>query len=239
MRREKYPGKFGIKTELRKVEVSVLKQLFDLNETKPLKILCLGAHSDDIEIGAGGTILKLIDMFPVESVYWVTFCSNEIRKQESLKSAGQFLDGVHEKSIFVERYRDGFLPYIGTEIKEYFEKIKGAYTPNLILTHYRNDLHQDHRKVNELTWNTFRNHLVLEYEIPKYDGDLGQPNYFFQLEQKYVDRKIEILLTSFASQAGKHWFDKETFQAIMRLRGMECAAPEKFAEAFYARKLVF
>ncbi len=238
MPREKFPGKSGIKTGKGKVEVGMLKQLFDVNEKQPLKILCLGAHSDDIEIGAGGTILKLIDLFPVESAYWVTFCSNEVRKKESLTSAGQFLAEVKNKSIFVESYRDGFLPYIGTEIKEYFENIKNVYSPNLIITHYRDDLHQDHRKINELTWNTFRNHLILEYEIPKYDGDLGQPNFFSQLEQKYVDRKMDILLNSFSSQAGKHWFDKETFLAIMRLRGMESAASEKYAEAFFARKLV-
>jgi len=216
----------------------VLKQLLDASEKKPLKILCLGAHSDDIEIGAGGSILKIIDTYPVESVYWVTFCSNEVRKKESEDSANLFLKDVKEKHIHVQSYRDGFLPYIGTEVKEFFEKIKGEYTPNLIFTHYRNDLHQDHRKVNELTWNTFRNHFILEYEIPKYDGDLGQPNYFFHLEQSHVDRKIDILLKSFASQAGKHWFGKETFQAIMRIRGMESAAQDKFAEAFYARKIV-
>jgi len=216
----------------------VLKQLLDANDNKPLKILCLGAHSDDIEIGAGGTILKIIDSYPVESVYWLTFCSNDVRKKEAEDSAEQFLKPLKEKQIHIKSFRDGFLPTLGTEVKELFEVVKGEFSPDLIFTHYRNDLHQDHRKVNELTWNTFRNHFILEYEIPKYDGDLGQPNYFTHLNQKYVDRKIDILLNSFASQAGKHWFDKETFQAIMRIRGMESATQDKFAEAFYARKIV-
>lgn len=209
-----------------------------LDNTDGLKLLCLGAHSDDIEIGAGGTILKLLDTYQVESVYWVTFCSNEVRKHEATESARLYLQDVPEVQISIKQYRDGFLPYLGTEVKEFFEEIKSSFQPDLILTHYRDDLHQDHRKVNELTWNTFRNHFILEYEIPKYDGDLGQPNFFVLLEQKYVDRKIDILMKAFASQVGKHWFDRETFQAILRLRGMEAAGQTKFAEAFYARKQV-
>jgi len=216
----------------------VLKQILYSNDNKPLKILCLGAHSDDIEIGAGGAILRLIDAYPVESVYWLTFCSNNVRKKEAENSAEQFLNPLKKKYININSFRDGFLPYVGTEAKELFEKVKSEYTPDLIFTHYRNDLHQDHRIVNELTWNTFRNHFILEYEIPKYDGDLHQPNFFIHLNQKYVARKIDIILASFASQTNKHWFDKESFQAIMRIRGIESAAQNKFAEAFYARKIV-
>jgi len=209
-----------------------------LDKTEGLKLLCLGAHSDDIEIGAGGTILKILDTYQIESVHWVNFCSDEVREREATVSARMFLQNVPSAQIVIKEYRDGFLPYLATEVKEFFEEIKDNFQPDLILTHYRDDLHQDHRKVNELTWNTFRNHFILEYEIPKYDGDLGQPNFFVPLEQKYVDRKIDILMQAFASQAGKHWFDRETFQAILRLRGMEAAGQTKFAEAFYARKLV-
>ena len=201
--------------------------------------MCLGAHSDDIEIGCGGTLLKLIDSYPVDSVRWIVFCSDEIRRKEAEKSASLFLEEIKQKKIEIKEFRDGFLPYIGDKVKEVFEKIKSEFDPDIIFTHYRYDLHQDHRLICELTWNTFRDHFILEYEIPKYDGDLGRPNFFAPLDKELVNRKIDILLDSFKSQSGKHWFDRDTFQAIMRIRGMESATAVDFAEAFYGRKAIF
>jgi len=202
------------------------------------KLLCLGAHCDDIEIGCGGTLLKLIENYNISFVKWVVFASTEERAKEATASAELFLQGVKEKDIVVHRYRDGFLNYSGYEIKDNFEKIKKEFTPDVVFTHYRNDRHQDHRLLSDLAWNTYRDHLILEYEIPKYDGDLGIPNLFVSVDARLAEQKIDILLKSFASQANKHWFDKETFLALMRLRGMECAAETKYAEAFHARKVL-
>lgn len=210
-----------------------MKIQFDKN--KPLKILCLGAHCDDIEIGAGGSVLKLIDEYDIEQLNWVVFASNDIRKQEAIKSAELFLSDIPNKKIVVNSFRDGFLPFHGIEIKEYFEEIKKEISPDIIFTHYRNDRHQDHRLISDLTWNTWRSQLILEYEIPKYDGDLGIPNFYVKLEEKYIAKRNEILLDTFVSQKSKHWFDEATFNALPRLRGMESAT--LFAEAFYARKL--
>ena len=210
---------------------------FLLSNEKPLNVLCLGAHCDDIEIGAGGTLLRLFDSYKVNSVKWVVFSSNEIRKEEALTSAGRFLNNVSLKDVVIKSYRDGFLPFVASEVKETFEAIKKEFQPDIIFTHYRNDRHQDHRLVSDLTWNTWRNHLILEYEIPKYDGDLGVPNFFVPLEEKYIDLKNTIITEAFVSQKEKHWFDDATFRALPRLRGMESAT--LFAEAFYARKIVF
>ena len=207
-----------------------------LSNDKPLNILALGAHCDDIEIGAGGTLLKLIDAYKIASVKWVVFTSNSVRKKEATTSANQFLEGVADKSIIIREYRDGFLPFIAAEVKDFFESIKKDFIPDVVFTHYRNDRHQDHRLVSDLTWNTWRNHLILEYEIPKYDGDLGNPNYFVPLERNYLDKRNQILKDSFASQREKHWFDDDTFNALARIRGMESATT--FAEAFYARKII-
>jgi LmbE family N-acetylglucosaminyl deacetylase len=208
------------------------------NKKTGYKILCLGAHCDDIEIGCGGTLIKLMENFPIDFVQWVVFASNEVRKQEAIRSANVFLENAKEKEIVVLDYRDAFLSYSGIEIKEKFEVIKKGINPDLIFTHYRDDRHQDHRLLSDFTWNTFRQHLILEYEIPKFDGDLGIPNFFIQLNQEQVNRKIQIILDSFNSQAEKHWFDKETFQALMRIRGLESACLNKYAEAFYARKVI-
>lgn len=210
-----------------------MKIQFDKN--KPLKILCLGAHCDDIEIGAGGTVLKLIDEYEIEQLNWIVFASNDIRKQEALKSAELFLSNVPNKKIVVNSFRDGFLPFHGIEIKEYFEEIKKEISPDIIFTHYRDDRHQDHRLISDLTWNTWRSELILEYEIPKYDGDLGIPNFYIKLEEQYIRKRNNILLETFQSQKSKHWFDDATFNALSRLRGLESA--NMFAEAFYARKL--
>ena len=208
-----------------------------INSDDPVDLLFLGAHCDDIEIGCGGTLLKLIRNYSVRSVNWVVFSSNEIRKTEALRSAGEFLSGVPEKHISVLDYKDGFLPTNEYDIKSYFEQLKATCKPSIIFTHYRDDRHQDHRLISNLTWNTYRNHLILEYEIPKYDGDLGVPNFFVELDDGTIAEKNRIILESFKSQAEKHWFDHETFNAILRLRGMESAV--KFAEGFYARKISF
>jgi len=216
----------------------MLKFQLPIQKGKPLKVLCLGAHSDDIEIGCGGTILKLIESDKNIIGYWVVFSAGGKRKKESSKSVDLFLKNAKEKNVVLKDFRDGFFPYIGGEIKEYFETLKRAFSPDLIFTHYRNDLHQDHRLVSELTWNTFRDHLILEYEIPKYDGDLGCPNVYVHLEETVADRKISTIINSFKSQAENQWFSKETFQSIMRLRGIESNAPGQYAEGFYGRKVV-
>jgi LmbE family N-acetylglucosaminyl deacetylase len=200
------------------------------------KILCLGAHSDDIEIGCGGTILKLAEA-GVE-VHWVVFSADETRKAEALKSADLFLKSVRRKKVVVKNFRESFFPHEGTHIKDFFEQLKQGFTPDVIFTHYRHDLHQDHRTICDLTWNTFRNHLVLEYEVPKYDGDLGIPNLFVHLDQALCDKKVSHILKSFKTQSTKHWFTEDTFRALLRLRGVESCSPEKYAEAFHCRKAV-
>jgi LmbE family N-acetylglucosaminyl deacetylase len=201
-----------------------------------LRVLCLGAHSDDIEIGCGGTVLTLLRQCSKVSVRWVVFSTDERRAGEATVSADAFLTGANEREIILKRYRDGFFPYVGANIKDDFESLKRNFVPDLIFTHWREDRHQDHRLVSDLTWNTFRDHLVLEYEIPKYDGDLGQPNFFVPLEAAITDRKIELLLNSFESQRSKQWFDEETFKAILRIRGIEANSPTRLAEAFHCRK---
>lgn len=210
---------------------------FDKNGSEPKKILCLGAHSDDIEIGCGGTILRLASEPHPPEVYWVVFCASGTRKDEALRASELFLSGVPKKTVVVREFRDGFLPYLGGEVKEFFEEIKSTFSPDLIFTHYRDDLHQDHRLISELTWNTFRHHLILEYEIPKYDGDLGTPNFFVHLEERLCRRKVEHVTSAFVSQREKHWFAEETFLGLARLRGMESSSPGRYAEAFYCRKL--
>lgn len=201
-------------------------------------MLCLGAHCDDLEIGCAGTILKLIEEPNPPAFTWVVFTSDVGREAEALKSAEALLHRASGARIIIQKFRDGFLPYEGGVVKETFEELKTEVSPDLILTHYRDDLHQDHRLISELTWNTFRDHLILEYEIPKYDGDLGTPNVFVPLDDSLARRKIEAIMTGFPSQAAKRWFDAETFRSVLRLRGMECNASDNYAEAFYCRKLV-
>jgi LmbE family N-acetylglucosaminyl deacetylase len=202
------------------------------------QVLCLGAHADDIEIGCGGTVLRWLAEHRNLEFHWVVLSSNQERKREALKSAGLFLRGARQKQILVENFRDGFFPYVATEIKEYFEDLKQRVLPDIVLTHYRDDRHQDHRLVSDLTWNTFRSQLILEYEIPKYDGDLGQPNFFVHLNGSVCRRKIRYILDTFRTQTGKHWLTEDTLQAILRLRGVESAAAGRYAEAFYCRKMV-
>ena len=208
------------------------------NKGAALKILCLGAHADDIEIGCGGTILKLIETYSNIEIKWIVFSSGEVRKIEALQCANQFLDKVEKSDVDILSFKDGFFPYIGEEIKNYFDQLKLNYSPDLIFTHYKYDYHQDHRSISELTWNTFRDHLILEYEVLKYDGDLGQPNFFVHLSKKYVGNKIKLVTENFVSQKNKTWFDEDTFKSLLIIRGVESNAPEKFAEAFYVRKLI-
>ncbi len=210
---------------------------FDSTPDQPMTILCLGAHSDDIEIGCGGTLLRLLRDNDEVTVVWVVFGSVQQRTAEAHRSAELFLARARAKTIIVKEFRDGFFPYIGAEIKDYFEQLKRDFSPDVIFTHYRDDLHQDHRLISDLTWNTFRRHLILEYEIPKYDGDLGSPNFFVRLDEATCQTKIEHLLTCFATQANKHWFTADTFWSLLRLRGIEANLPTTYAEAFYCRKL--
>ncbi|MCK5613602.1 PIG-L family deacetylase [Candidatus Pacearchaeota archaeon] len=213
-------------------------RLIDKTE-RALTILCLGAHGDDIEIGCGGTLMKLQEECPALNVHWIVFShsSNAQRKGEICDSADAFLRNA-EKNVVVQNFRDGFFPYVGDKIKEYFEQLKSQLNPDIIFTHYRNDLHQDHRLISSLTWNTFRSHLILEYEIPKYDGDLGSPNLFVSLSEDVCRNKTEYLLKYFCSQNVKHWFKEDVFLSILRIRGVECNSPSKYAEAFYGHKLV-
>lgn len=202
------------------------------------KILCLGAHPDDIEIGCGGTVLKLIKAAPQAQFRWVVFSGNSLRQSEALKSASAFLEGIVSEQIDVHNFKESYFPFIGAEIKDCFEKIKTEYDPDIILTHCANDAHQDHTMISKLTWNTFRNHLIIEYEIPKYDGDLGTPNLFVHLDEPTTQRKITILCEIFQTQKKKTWFSQETFRSIMRIRGVESNSPTNYAEAFYCRKIV-
>ena len=207
--------------------------------TSPLKVLCLGAHSDDIEIGCGGTVLQLLSVRRDVEFFWVVFSSGGQREREARASAALFLDQIKHKEVIVKDFRDGFFPYDGSRIKEFFEELKRRVSPDVIFTHYRDDRHQDHRTISDLTWNTWRNHLILEYEIPKYDGDLGSPNWFVPLDKEVCDRKIKYICDVFQTQSNKAWLTEDTFQAIVRIRGVECAAREKYAEAFYCRKMVW
>ncbi len=204
-----------------------------------MKILFLGSHSDDIEIGCGGTILRWAQEYPELDVTWVVFSALGERMTEARKSAEAFLENVSSKNIILHEFKDGYFPYHGAQIKDKFEHLKVITRPDVIFTHYRNDLHQDHRLLSELTWNTWRDNFILEYEIPKYDGDLGSPNFFIQLDRIVCDRKTSLLMEFFQTQANKHWFTSETFNAILRLRGVECKSQGGYAEAFYGRKVSF
>jgi LmbE family N-acetylglucosaminyl deacetylase len=203
----------------------------------PLRILCLGAHADDIEIGCGATILDLIARGLRLEVDWCVLSATPVRAEEARASAAAFLEGAADARIEVQGFRDGHFPWQGSLIKEWFETLKARPRPDLILTHTRDDRHQDHREVCNLTWNTFRDHLILEYEIPKWDGDLGRPSLYQPVSEAAVERKVDLLHRHFPTQATKPWFDRDTFRGLARLRGMECASPTRFAEAFHAPKL--
>lgn len=201
------------------------------------RILCLGAHSDDIEIGCGATLLKLTEENPGLEVMWVVFSAEGVRHAEAKASARAFLKKARKSNVLVQDFRGSFFPYQGEAIKAFFETLK-RFRPDLVFTHYREDRHQDHRVVSDLTWNTFRDHVVLEYEIPKYDGDYGSPNFFVPVTKAHLGRKGKLLMTHFKSQSTKHWFTDELFMATPRIRGMECASPTLYAEAYYSRKMV-
>jgi LmbE family N-acetylglucosaminyl deacetylase len=202
-------------------------------------ILALGAHCDDIEIGCGGTLLRLLASRPGLEVIWAVFCSSEERAREARASAAAFLRGAERARVVTHEFKDGYLPYSGAAVKDAFEALKKECRPDVVFTHWREDRHQDHRLVSDLTWNTWRNHLILEYEIPKYDGDFGSPNLFSPLPRAILERKIDLVLEHFQSQSGKHWLTRDLLQAVARIRGMECVATEQVAEAFYARKVAF
>jgi LmbE family N-acetylglucosaminyl deacetylase len=206
------------------------------NTTSSPKILCVGAHADDIEIGCGGTVLQLAERHPGCIFYWIVFSAEGVRAEEARRSAASFAKSATIKGPEIKGFQDGFMPYAGSQVKSAFEELK-AISPDLIFTHNREDAHQDHRLLADLTWNTFRDHLILEYEIPKYDGDLGRPNLFVPLEKVSTRDKVRYIMESFVSQHQKRWFDPETFFSIMRLRGMECNSPSGYAEAFYSSKL--
>ncbi len=201
------------------------------------RLLVLGAHCDDVEIGCGGTLLHLIERHPGLEVRWVTFSSNRERREETSRSAEAFLAGAGVRHYDIHEYRDGYFPWSGDAIKDRFEEIAQAYRPDVVLTHHRDDRHQDHRTVAGLTWNTFRNQLVLEYEIPKWDGDLGQPNVYVPLTEAVCRRKIANLMEFYGSQRSRDWFTEDLFWGLMRIRGVECRSASGFAEAFYGYKV--
>jgi LmbE family N-acetylglucosaminyl deacetylase len=203
----------------------------------PCRILAIGCHSDDIEIGCGGTLLSLIGSLPMVEVRWVVLSASGERAEEARRSAAAFLEGAAKAEVSLHEFQDGFFPYAGGEVKHVFEELK-PFAPDIVFTHYADDRHQDHRLAAELTWNTFRNHLVLEYEIPKYDGDFGSPNVFVGLSKPVADRKVELLLEHFATQRNRRWFTGDLFSAVMRIRGMEANSPSRLAEGFYGRKVV-
>jgi LmbE family N-acetylglucosaminyl deacetylase len=200
-------------------------------------ILCVGAHSDDIEIGCGGTILKLVGANPDLKVHWAVLSAEGDRAEEARTSAERFLDQAPNHEVEVASFRERYFPY-QSQLKEFFDDLGTRVHPNLVLTHHGGDAHQDHRVVAELTWNTFRDHLILEYEIPKYDGDLGRPNVFVELDEDLAGRKVQAILHGFPSQAEHFWFSEETFMGLLRLRGVEARSASGLAEGFYARKLV-
>jgi LmbE family N-acetylglucosaminyl deacetylase len=216
----------------------MIKLNLDAKKEGPLSVLCLGAHSDDIEIGCGGTILRLIDEYPQVTFHWVVFSARGVRGLEAERAADLFAGRQRLASLALKEFSDGFLPYLGAEVKTVFEDLKETVSPDLIFTHQPHDAHQDHRLLCELTWNTFRNHFILEYEIPKYDGDMGRPSVFYPLEVSQCQTKVRHLMEVFGSQRSKPWFQESTFEGLMRLRGMECNAPSGYAEAFYCRKAV-
>jgi LmbE family N-acetylglucosaminyl deacetylase len=211
---------------------------FDGHRRAPRTILCLGAHADDIEIGCGGTVLKLTEQNPNITVHWVVFSATPPRAREAKRSAQVFLQSAREKRIVIKNFRDSYFPFMGERIKKFIQQLSRDITPDLIFTHRRKDLHQDHRLLAELTWNAFRNHLILEYEIPKYDGDMGAPNTYVHLSQEIAGRKVRHVCEQFKTQKSKQWFGEDTFLALLRLRGLESNSPGKYAEAFYSSKLL-
>lgn len=202
---------------------------------RPLRLLAIGAHADDIEIGCGATLLRLLADHPGAELRYVVFSSTPERELEARGAAGE----LGASSIEIHRFTDGYLPYAEpAKLKDTMAALRRDCEPDIVFTHRRDDRHQDHAQVAELTWNSFRDHVVLEYEIPKYEGDLGQPNVYVPVPETMVRKKIDIVLRHYATQTGKTWFRAETFEAVMRLRAIECNSQTGWAEAFYGRKLV-
>ncbi len=202
------------------------------------RFMFIGAHSDDIEIGCGGTILNIQRDYPGASFAWVVLSGNKKRRREAEEGAARFLSEATDKTIRLGSFTDGFFPSEKAAIKGFFESELKSINPDIIFTHTRDDLHQDHQVVNQLTWNTFRDQLILEYEIPKYDGDMGNPNTFVPLSEEDLDMKTKILMDVFSSQAERHWFRASLFKGLAAVRGMQCASTSGFAEAFFSRKAV-
>ena len=216
-----------------------MRQLsFDGEAAAPLTIVCIGAHSDDIEIGCGGTVRQLVERHPGSHVRWWVLSGGDDRHHEARAAAQCLLGDVCRLEITLASFRDGYLAADAVPVKDAFEAFRLGAEPDVIFTHTRADRHQDHRQVSDLTWNTWRDHLILEYEIPKWDGDLGQPNLYVPLAERTMQRKVDVLMSCFATQRSKTWFDETTFRGLARLRGLECRAAEGYAEAFHARKIV-
>lgn len=211
---------------------------FNQTENSELKILCLGAHCDDIEIGCGGTILKLIEEYSNITIYWVVFSCSEQRAHEATASSNKFLKEVSNKKVIIKNLQDGLLYFQFKELNEYFEQLKQDFSPDLIFTHYRQDKHQDHRLISDFTWNTFRNNLILEYEIPESDGNLGLPNLFVHLNEAVCHRKIQYVMDAFPTKINQQHFTEESFRSILRIRGIESSSPSHYSEAFHCRKIV-
>lgn len=209
-----------------------------LNFRDVRRVLCVGAHADDIEIGCGGVLMDWIGRAEEIEICWVVLSGDARRRAEAEASCAAFCEGAAECEFIGKSFHDSFFPYEGEQIKSFFHELAHRVQPDVIFTHHHADRHQDHRLVNELTWNAFRGPTILEYEIPKWEGDLGQPNLFVPLEAELAERKISALFKYFPSQRDKPWFDRETFAALLRLRGLECNAPSRYAEAFHARKLI-
>jgi LmbE family N-acetylglucosaminyl deacetylase len=203
-----------------------------------LELLCLGAHSDDLEIGCSGTIFRWLAEQRIERITWVVLSGNAERAAEAQRSAHSIFGEHPGFRLMVESFRDGYFPYTAVPIKDFFETLKPQVQPDVVLTHYRDDRHQDHRLVSELTYNTFRDHLILEYEIMKRDGDIGQPNTYVALDDASVDRKVDHLMAQFGTQRDRSWFSEDAFRGLMRLRGIEAGAPSGHAEAFHCRTVV-
>lgn len=221
------------------VNIEMLKMSFPVKTEEKLSILCLGAHPDDIEIGCGGTLLRLQDEFPELHFHWVIFSGDKKRRDEALQSAKAFLRKSKTKRVDIQEFRESYFPYVGDKVKDYFEALKSQISPDIIFTHFKNDAHQDHRVISDLSWNTFRDNLILEYEIPKYDGDLGTPNLYVSLDESVVKKKLGYICSNYETQYKRQWFDAETFRAILKIRGIESNSKTKYAEAFYCRKIVF
>jgi LmbE family N-acetylglucosaminyl deacetylase len=219
-------------------EETDLLKLTTTSSGTPLRVLCLGAHADDIEIGCGGTLLQLVRARRRSQFRWVVWSGTASRASEAQLGARQFLGSKAKDAVQLHDFRDGYFPVQFAAIKDSFEALARDFRPDVVFTHARDDRHQDHRIISDLTWNTFRDQLILEYEIPKWDGGLSQPNCYVSISRSAALRKTKALLRVFGTQRSKDWFSEETFLGLMRLRGLECRAPEGYAEAFSARKVM-